>query len=85
MPGMTSMVDCAEAERRLLRYLDRELTLREEQEVRMHLDLCENCRTRYRFEERLKRLVRQRGAEPAAPAGLRDRIRQRVRELGSGK
>lgn len=85
MPGMTSMVDCAEAERRLLRYLDRELTLREEQEVRMHLDLCENCRTRYQFEERLKRLVRQRGAEPAAPAGLRDRIRQRVRELGSGK
>lgn len=78
MAEIEGMADCAEVERRLQRYLDRELTPQQAQEVQMHLGRCENCRTRYRFEEKLRRLVRTSGAEPAAPAALRERIHQRV-------
>ena len=40
-------------------YLDRELTEAERKEAEVHLDGCTYCSKRYRFEEKLRRFVRQ--------------------------
>lgn len=77
--GEARIIDCAEAERRLHRYVDRELSEGEAAEVRLHLNVCENCRARFRFEEGLRRVVRRAAADEATPQGLRERIRRLVR------
>jgi anti-sigma factor (TIGR02949 family) len=77
------MIDCKEAERRLHRYLDRELTEEEAAEVRQHLSMCDNCRARFRFEDGLRRVVRRVGQAERAPAELRERIRSLGRKGGS--
>jgi anti-sigma factor (TIGR02949 family) len=48
-------------------FLDRELTALERAEAERHLDGCEYCRRRYRFEAHLRRFVRQSVAEQMAP------------------
>ncbi|MBI2941448.1 MAG: zf-HC2 domain-containing protein [Chloroflexi bacterium] len=69
------MIDCREAERRLHTYVDRELSEGEVAEVQRHLEQCENCRARFRFEFGLRRLVRQAVEDqPPAPQRLRERI-----------
>jgi anti-sigma factor (TIGR02949 family) len=50
---------CVKCEEMLQPYLDRELTDEEMAEAERHLDLCGYCRRRYRFEETLRRYVRQ--------------------------
>jgi len=74
--GMGAMLNCTAAERRLQRFLDQELTDDEAAEVQMHLEQCENCRSRFRFEAGLRRLVRQGGRQEAAPESLRARVQQ---------
>lgn len=69
------MIDCMEAERRLQRFLDRELSEIEIAEVQGHLDMCDNCRARFRFEAGLNRLVKRAAQDEAAPSELRERIR----------
>ena len=62
------MIDpCAKCEEVLQPYLDRELTERERLEAEAHLDDCEYCRKRYRFEVSLRRYVRSASAEPMPP------------------
>ena len=58
---------CVKCEEMLQPYLDRELTDAERAEAEVHLDACEYCRKRYRFEEALRRFVRQAAAEEMAP------------------
>jgi anti-sigma factor (TIGR02949 family) len=48
--------------------LDRELSEADEEQVKMHLTGCSWCEKRYRFEEDLRRLVRQTVVEPMEPA-----------------
>ncbi len=72
----TEMIDCLEAERRLHRYVDRELSDVEVAEVQGHLDACNNCRARFRFESGLRRLVKRAGQNESTPQGLRERIRR---------
>jgi mycothiol system anti-sigma-R factor len=72
-------MNCKQTIERLQTFLDRELSDSEIREVRMHLDDCPPCLNHFRFEERLKRLVRQ-GCDPEkAPSSLRDRISQKLR------
>ncbi len=78
MEGTSAMLDCTAAECRLQRFLDRELTAAEQAEVRVHLEHCQNCRSRFRFEAELRRLVRQAGRQEAAPEGLRARVQQHL-------
>jgi anti-sigma factor (TIGR02949 family) len=73
---MTAIDPCDWCEEVLQPYLDRELTDAERQEAEGHLKDCEYCSTRYRFEEKLRRLVHQAGVEPMAPA-----LKQRLSEL----
>ncbi len=58
---------CAWCEEILQPYLDRELTDAERAEAEAHLDGCDYCRKRYRFEEALRRFVRQAADEVMAP------------------
>ena len=68
------MIDhCAKCEEVLQPYLDRELTELERLEAESHLEACEYCRKRYRFEVSLRRYVRQAAVEPMPPE-LKERL-----------
>ena len=72
---MTSYADdpCARCEEMIQPYLDRELNEVERVEAEAHLSACSYCRKRYRFEEHLRRFVRQAAAE-AMPPELKARL-----------
>ena len=62
------MIDpCDKCEELLQPFLDRELTEAERLEAEQHLDRCTYCRKRYRFEDTLRRYVRQAWAEEMPP------------------
>jgi anti-sigma factor (TIGR02949 family) len=58
---------CVKCEEVLQPYLDRDLTPAEHAEAEAHLDDCEYCRKRYRFETSLRRYVREAAAEAMPP------------------
>jgi anti-sigma factor (TIGR02949 family) len=58
---------CAHCEEVLQPFLDRDLTEAERNEAEAHLDECGYCRKRYRFEETLRRYVREQASEPLPP------------------
>jgi anti-sigma factor RsiW len=55
---------CAHCEEMMQPYLDHILTEQERVEAEAHLDECDWCRRRYRFEESLRVYVRQAFDEP---------------------
>jgi anti-sigma factor (TIGR02949 family) len=67
---------CDKCEEVLQPYLDRELSDAEVAEAEAHLDQCSYCRKRYRFEEELRRFVRQAAVEEMTPE-----LKQRLAEL----
>lgn len=74
------MMDCKETVARLQTFVDRELSEAEVHEVRAHLDRCPPCLNHFRFEEGLRRLVRQRACPERAPDTLRDRLVRQLRK-----
>jgi len=64
---------CAHCEEMMQPYLDRILTDEEMSEAEAHLDECEQCRRRYRFEESLRVYVRKAATEQM-PAELRQKL-----------
>lgn len=58
---------CTHCEEMMQPYLDRILTDEEMAEAEAHLDECEYCRRRYRFEESLRVYVRQAVSEQMRP------------------
>ncbi len=60
---------CEKCEELLQGYLDRDLAADEVVVAEGHLDGCDYCRRRYRFEERLRRYIRVSASE-RMPAGL---------------
>ena len=64
---------CQKCEEMLQPYLDRDLSEEERAEAETHLQSCSYCRKRYRFEESLRRYVRQAVAEPM-PAELKQKL-----------
>lgn len=58
---------CAHCEEMMQPYLDHVLTDAEMAEAEAHLDECEHCRRRYRFEESLRVYVRNAAAERMSP------------------
>ena len=58
---------CEQCEELLQPYLDRELNDEERAEAERHLDGCNYCRKRYRFEVELRRFVRQAAVEEMRP------------------
>jgi anti-sigma factor (TIGR02949 family) len=66
-------MDCDQCEEVMQPYLDRDLSDAERAEAERHLNGCEYCARRYRFEAELRRFVRQVTDEPMAPE-LRERL-----------
>lgn len=64
---------CAHCEEMMQPYLDHILTEAERAEAEHHLDECEWCRRRYRFEESLRVYVRQAVSE-AMPVELKQKL-----------
>jgi anti-sigma factor (TIGR02949 family) len=58
---------CDKCEEMLQPYLDRVLSDAERFEAEAHLDGCDYCRRRYRFEEHLRQYVRVAAEEPMPP------------------
>ena len=75
---MTSYLDdpCARCEELIQPYLDRELNEVERIEAEAHLSGCSYCRRRYRFEEHLRRFVRQAVVAEPMPPELKARLAQ---------
>ena len=69
------MSDCDKCEKLLQGYLDRELSEDEVQVAEMHLEGCDYCRRRYRFEESLRVYVRTTAVE-RMPPGLLEKLAQ---------
>jgi len=67
--------DCDKCEQLLQGYLDRELSDMEVAEAEEHLDGCDYCRRRYRFEETLRVYVRTTAVE-RMPPGLMEKLAQ---------
>jgi anti-sigma factor (TIGR02949 family) len=61
--------DCEKCEELLQGYLDRDLTPDEVLTAESHLDGCDYCRRRYRFEQALRRFIKVSASE-RMPAGL---------------
>ena len=64
---------CAWCEEVLQPYLDRHLTDRERAEAQAHLDECQDCARRYKFEEGLRQFVRLAAIEEIDPE-LKERL-----------
>jgi hypothetical protein len=64
---------CAHCEEMMQPYLDHILTEAERVEAELHLDECDWCRRRYRFEESLRTYVRQAVSETMS-ASLKQRL-----------
>ena len=64
---------CAHCEEMMQPYLDHTLTEAERLEAEHHLDDCEWCRRRYRFEESLRVYVRQ-AVNEAMPVELKQKL-----------
>ncbi|HXH13528.1 MAG TPA: zf-HC2 domain-containing protein [Alphaproteobacteria bacterium] len=71
---------CQETFRRLDDYLDRELSPREMQLVREHLEICALCASEYAFEESVLRQVRSKLQRIAAPPDLLAKITRALRQ-----
>ena len=72
-------IDCEEAARRLHGFLDKELNEAEIIEVQGHLNSCEECQSKFRFEASFKKVVMRRSSEQMAPTSLRKKIADRLR------
>ena len=68
------MINCRDCVQALNPYIDRELSDEDIVQVRQHLDACGGCLHIFQFQESLRRLVRVRCQEQAAPQSLRERI-----------
>ncbi len=72
---MTHHDDCDKCEELLQGFLDRELTTPEVVLAESHLDGCDYCRRRYKFEESLRRYVKLSAVE-RMPPGLIEKLAQ---------
>jgi len=64
---------CAHCEEVMQPYLDHTLSDEERRDAETHLDECDWCRRRYKFEEELRRYVRRVVSEPM-PAELKEKL-----------
>jgi anti-sigma factor (TIGR02949 family) len=71
---------CLETVRRLDDYLDRELSATERHEVERHLETCDQCLQRFRFEAGLVDELRTKIRRVSVPETLAARVRAVLRE-----
>ena len=74
MSGGSYFDPCEKCEEMMQPYLDHELDEAQVQEAEAHLDGCEHCRRRYRFEVSLRRYVRTAAASKQMPVELKAKL-----------
>lgn len=67
---------CLETVRRLDDYLDRELSSDEQREVEHHLETCDRCLGRFRFEAGVLEELKTKLRRVKAPDSLASRVRK---------
>lgn len=75
--------NCDEALRDLYRYLDGEITVERRELIRVHIEECGPCLEAFDFEYELRELV-ARTCRNEAPASLRDRVAEAIRDCDRG-
>ena len=73
---------CLETVRRLDDYIDRELSASERHEVERHLEVCDQCLQRFRFETAVVDELRTKVRRVNVPPELEERLRKALREGG---
>ncbi|MDX5150836.1 MAG: zf-HC2 domain-containing protein [Acidiferrobacterales bacterium] len=68
-------LECDEAIRMVLEYLDNELENHDHDALEAHIHKCRACYTRVEFEKRLKGMV-QKAPEISAPDSLKSKIKK---------
>jgi len=76
---------CLETVRRLDDYLDRELSETERHEVERHLETCDRCLQRFRFEAAVVDDLRLKLRRVTAPSTLESRLRELLRRGDSNE
>jgi anti-sigma factor (TIGR02949 family) len=71
-------IGCEQALKRLLEFIDSELSDRQHDEVERHLRTCRSCFSRMEFERRLKQRLSALSADDV-PVKSRDRIRALIK------
>ncbi|RPI57702.1 MAG: anti-sigma factor [Acidobacteria bacterium] len=74
----TDDIGCQQALKRLLEFIDRELSDSEHDNVERHLSTCRSCFSRMEFESRLKQRLSALSADDV-PEKSRDRIRALIK------
>ena len=72
-------IECEEAIRMMLEYLDSELHDHDHDSVEEHLESCRSCYSRMEFEKRLKGMVCDVKSK-AAPIDLNSRIKKIIKD-----
>ena len=75
-----AMISCEEASARLFEYLDGELEGMPEEEVRLHLEVCEACYPRLQFEKHFLEALRRSKGGARVSESLRERVLQSLAE-----
>ena len=73
MKKMNSM-PCSEVTKRLWAFIDGELDIPSEREVRAHLEMCQRCYPRYDFQRAYFKLMQRLAAEPPDTGTVRSRV-----------
>ena len=68
-------IECEEAIRMMLEYLDNELQPHDHDTMDEHLESCRSCYSRMEFEQRLKNMVAEVKIK-TAPVSLKERIKK---------
>lgn len=72
--------DCAKALNRLYLFIDHELDDASCDEIRTHIENCQECLTEYDLDLLVKALI-SRSCHEVAPAPLRERVRMSIRSV----
>ena len=72
-------MDCNDCLERLYPYLDRELSPKELDEVKVHLDDCGGCDSAFVVERVFLERIRGSATSDVAPSGVRERLILRLR------
>jgi anti-sigma factor (TIGR02949 family) len=76
----TDDIGCEQALKRLLEFIDRELSDSEHDSVERHLRTCRGCCSRMEFESRLKERLSALSTEDV-PSTARDRVRNLIKRF----
>ena len=82
--GKPHETDCAEVLAEVWLFLDHECDDARRKLLERHLDECTPCLAEYGLDEKLKKLLATKCCGEHAPDGLKNRLRQSIRDIGAG-